>query len=519
LCDRMRSEFEKKVAGYLKANELLVSADKLLLAVSGGADSTALLHAIHALKAGRVVKAELLCAHLNHQLRPGDADLDEEFVVAQATELKVPVTTRQIDVRRYAHRNRLSIETAARQLRIQTLGEIAGANHCDAVVTAHQKDDNAETIVQRLVRGTGFRGLGGICPERVFADGTRIVRPLLCVGRDEIIAYLRERNLRWRRDRTNADCTYRRNYIRHRLLPEIQRDSSGSIAEQLFKLSESARRFHRFICARADELWPEAAYAESGEITLDVGVFLTQTPPVKIELVRRALARIGCGERDLTEWHYEDIFQLAERNVTGRKRELPGGFVVCREYGSLIFGVAQNRSVGQARVEDVPPSIRGQDARDTVVGQAPPYIDKSVTLNVPGQTRFAGYAIEATIVDAEETGFEQFVAGKTGYVERFDFERIKMPLIARRRRPGDRFVPLGLMSDKKLGKFLTAQRVPRQVREEVIVVADIEKIIWVCPVRISEQVKVTNETRTVLQLEVTDPGESQNSLDGIQSDK
>ena len=112
--------------------------------------------------------------------------------------------------------------------------------------------------------------------------------------------------------------------------------------------------------------------------------------------------------------------------------------------------------------------------------------------------------IEATVVEADEAEFERFVAGKGDHVERFDLEKIKMPLIARRRRPGDRFVPLGRTSEKKLGKFLTAQRVPHQVREEVIVVADAERIIWVCPVRISEQAKVTSETHRVLQLRIAD---------------
>jgi tRNA(Ile)-lysidine synthase len=497
LCDRMLSEFEKKVADYLKANELLGSADRLLLAVSGGADSTALLYAMHAFKAGRVLNAELLCAHINHQLRAGDADLDEEFVIAQATELKVPVTTRRLDVSGYARCSKLSIETAARQLRIQVLGEIARANNCDAIATAHQKNDNAETIIQRLTRGTGLRGLAGIWPERVFADGARIIRPLLCVQRDEIIAYLQEGRLRWRRDRTNSDCAYRRNYIRHRLLPALQRNCRYSIVERLSVLAESARKFYRVICARADESWPDVADCSGDEITLDVGILLTQAPPVKVELVRRALARIGCGEKDMNRLHYENILQLAEQNVTGRKMELPGGFVVCREYGSLILGAAQNRSVEQA----------------------PPYVDKSVTLNVPGQTGFGGYAIEATIVKADETGFERFVAGKGDRIEQLDLDKIKMPLIARRRHPGDRFVPLGLASEKKLGKFLTAQRIPHRLREEVRVVADAEKIIWVCPVRISERVKVTSQTRTVLQLLVTDLTGPQNSLDAIQPDK
>jgi tRNA(Ile)-lysidine synthase len=187
----------------------------------------------------------------------------------------------------------------------------------------------------------------------------------------------------------------------------------------------------------------------------------------------------------LTQGHYESILQLAGQNVTGKKIELPGGFSVRREYGNLIFGHSRNRSVGQA----------------------PPYVDKqnnqSVTLKVPGQTRFGEYLIEATILEADDVGLDQFIEGKTSCVERFDLDQVRLPLIVRPRRPGDRFVPFGLTSEKKLGIFLTAQRVPHGIRRDVLVVADGEKIIWVWPVRISEQVKVTGETRKIFQLQIT----------------
>ncbi|MCH8121442.1 MAG: tRNA lysidine(34) synthetase TilS [Planctomycetes bacterium] len=194
----MLLEFEQKVADFIKANKLFGSVDKVLLAVSGGADSTALLYAMRALSSENVFRAELLCAHINHQLREAEADLDEDFVIAQSARLKLAITTRRVDVRGYAGRNKLSIETAARELRIKNLLEIARANNCKTIATAHQKNDNAETILQRLTRGTGFRGLGGIWPMRVFGCEFKFVRPLLCVRRDEIIEYLEQRNLKWR---------------------------------------------------------------------------------------------------------------------------------------------------------------------------------------------------------------------------------------------------------------------------------------------------------------------------------
>ncbi len=476
----MLSKFEKKVAGFIKANELFGSEDKVLLAASGGADSTALLHVISALRRENTFRAELLCAHINHQLRAACADSDEDFVKAQAARLRLAITTRRVNVRKFAAHKKLSIETAARHLRMKNLIEIAKANNCKAIATAHQKNDNAETLIQRLSRGTGPRGLGGIWPMRVFNNEFQFVRPLLCVDRVQIIKYLQHRNLKWRQDHTNADCTYRRNYIRHRPLPQLQQDCTGSLVERLSELSESARGFYKLICRSADEIWPKAADCPGKKVTLDIKMLLAQPQPVIVELIRRGLTALGCGERNLSQYHYERILQLARQNTSGRKIDLPGECVVGTEYGKIIFSTPEKKSL--------PTELIG----------------KSFKLDIPGQTRFGGYLIETTIFQLCEEDFERFKAEKNDFIEWFDFNKIKPPLLIRLRKAGDRFIPLGLNEEKKVGKFLTAARVPQQVRQKLLIVADNEKIIWLWPIRTSQQAKVTGETRKILQLKITE---------------
>jgi tRNA(Ile)-lysidine synthase len=474
------SEFEKKVADFIKTNELYGSADKVLLAVSGGADSTALLYAISAISSKNILRPELLCAHINHQLRAALADSDEDFVISQAAGLKLAITTKRVNVREFAARKKLSTETAARQLRIKILIEIAKTNNCRTIATAHHKNDNAETLLQRLSRGTGFRGLGGIWPMRIFNNEFKFIRPLLCVDRNEIIQYLQHRNLKWQQDHTNADCTYRRNYIRHRLLPELQQDCSRSLVERLSELSGSARGFYKLICRSADEVWPKAADCTGEKVTLDVKMLLAQPQPVIVELLRRGLTALGGGERNLTQYHYEKILQLARQKTSGRKIDMPGECVVAAEYGKIIFS---------------PPEK---------ISHSTELIDKSITLDIPGQTRFAGYLIEAAVFQADEEQFAKFKAEKNNFIEWFDFNKIKPPLLVRFRKTGDRFVPLGLNEEKKVGKFITAARIPKQVRQNLLIVADSEKIIWLWPIRTSEQAKVTGETRKILQLRITD---------------
>ena len=487
----MLSEFEKKVAGFIEANQLLGSGDGILLAVSGGADSTALLYTMQALRAEKVLTAELLCAHMNHQLRGAEADSDEDFVTAQADSLELPVATKRVDVRGFARANRLSTETAGRKLRIETLLEIAKANNCARIATGHQKNDNAETVLYRLLRGTGFPGLGGIWPARAFDEEIKFVRPLLCVTRDEIVEYLQERNLKWRTDRTNADCTYRRNYIRHRLLPALQQQCNGSVAERLSELARSARTFHALVCSRADKAWQKPANSAADKVVLSLKSLLPEHPAVKVELVRRCLTTVGSGERDLTHQHYERILQLAEQIAGGRKIELPDGFVVRREYENLLFTRSEESS--RCNVQ----------------------ISQSASLEVPGQTRFGNRLITATILESRHSNANGFrmdsclrrndTGRQNKFVEKFDYDKVILPLVARFREAGDKFWPLGLAGAKKVGKFLTTAHVPQHIRSKALIVADSEKIIWVWPIRISEQAKITDETKKILELRITGP--------------
>ncbi|NIP26508.1 MAG: tRNA lysidine(34) synthetase TilS [Phycisphaerae bacterium] len=477
-------EFEKKVADFIGEHSLVNSTERILLAVSGGADSTALLYAMHMLKTENILSADIVCTHMNHQLRGVDADMDEDFVIAQARGLNLPITTKHLDVRGFACKNKLSIETAARMLRIETLLNIAKENKCNSIATAHHKNDNAETILHRLVRGTGFRGLSGIWPARIFADDTRFVRPLLSVTRDEIIEYLNKRNLKWRRDHTNADCIYARNFIRHRLLPALQQDCSVSLVNQLSDLAASARKFYTKVCDLAQKAWPQLADCSANVLKLNLQTFLTYPIPVKVELVRRSLSAVGCGQRDLTRQHFKKILQLAEQNVGGRKIELPSGFVVRREYGNLIFARSEKTSHHEGLIE------------------------KSIPLQVPGRTKFSRFLIQADILEADESPIEKFKTEKNNCIESFDWDKIKLPLMVRSRKAGDRFWPLGLEAEKKIGKFLTAAKVPHHLRRKLLVIEDSEKIIWLWPLRIGEQAKVTDETQKVLQLRIIDQNQT-----------
>ncbi len=473
----MSESVEKKVAEFIRRHGMFAGAGRILAAVSGGADSTSLLHILQALRTRGLLQAELVCVHVNHQLRGQASDADERFVVEQAGSLGVPVVVRSVDVRAHAERHKLSLETAARQLRLAALDEVAREQGCSWIATGHQKNDNAETVLHRLQRGTGFRGLAGIRPVRQFREGLWLASPLLCLTRDEIVGYLRMHALPWREDHTNIDVAYTRNYIRHKLLPLLQRESEASIINELSELATSAGRLYDRIQRHADKVWAAMVQPGDNEVHIEASGLASLPEPVAIELIRRALASLGCGERDLTEGHYRRVLHLARQRPVGKETSLPDGFAARYVSDGIVLS---QRRVGSGIGATHAPCV----------------------LNIPGTTRFAPYEIEARVLGADEVDIAKIAGDKSPFIEYLDWGRVKPPVVVRPRQAGDRFQPLGLDATKKVGKFLTTAKVPRELRDRTVVIADQERIIWVCPVRIAEPVKVTEETRQILMLTV-----------------
>ncbi len=470
---------EEKVAQFIETHGLFAGAEGLLLAVSGGADSIALLHVMQTLASQGIIAADLLCTHVNHQLRGAASDGDAAFVTAEAAKLDLPIVTTTADVKAYAKSHKLSIETAGRQVRLAWLGETARTHRCAWIATGHQKDDNAETVLHRLHRGTGFRGLAGIWPSRSLDADAHLARPLLCCRRSEIVAYLQARNLPWREDWTNTDCAYTRNYLRHRLLPALESESADSLVEPLASLATSATRLARQVGEQAALATSRHVEFVDGEVVIDAGAMAALPEMVAVELIRFQLTALGCGERNLTQHHYRDILDMARPRPDRTKLTLPGGVIACREYEKLI--------------------LRSQvSPNHTAMPVA------SAMLNIPGVIDYTGCQIEARILDHHEIEKIRIKGNQNAFVEYLDLDRLELPLAVRPRRAGDRFHPLGLAGEKRVGKFLTAARVPEKQRRRVLVFEDKAQIVWICPIRISERAKVTHQTRRILALRVSD---------------
>lgn len=477
----MLTAFEQRTFEFVRAEGLFEGKKKVLVAVSGGADSVALLRCMCALRQEGKTRVELAAGHINHQLRGTQADADEQFAVKLAKELGVEIFSRRVDVAGFSELQRLSIESAARQLRRAELAAIARQAGCDAIATGHTKNDNAETVVHRLWRGTGYRGLGGIEPRKEFADGSVFVRPILWARRDEVTEYLLSAQAKvepagWREDRTNVDTQFTRNYIRHRLLPALQAQSTGDIIDELAELARRCRRFCHSVCVQAERLFAEATVEREGELRFDAEKFSAEPVWVKVECIRRGLGRLGCGEQRLRQEHYERVVRLAEKKLSRGRVTLPERFEAVRERRQLVL------------------RKQHQGKRDKC--------EEVVELPVPGRVEFGRWIIEARQVQGGLKEMEEFKNGKSKYVEWFDAGKLSYPLMVRGRRDGDRFRPIGLGAEKKVGKFLSAAHLNQRQRRDVVIVCDAEKIIWVGPVRASEQARVTKETDRIIEVKM-----------------
>ncbi|MBU2597386.1 MAG: tRNA lysidine(34) synthetase TilS [Planctomycetes bacterium] len=460
-------DIEHKTAAFIKQHNLLPANCNVLLAVSGGADSVALLYILN-----KLIPNAIHIGHINHQLRGSDSLKDQEFVKSLAKKLNLPVTIESIDVKTYAKENKLSTETAARKLRLDVLSRIADKNNCRFIATAHHKNDNAETVIHRILRGTGFKGLTGIRPMTTI-NGKKFIRPLLCLSRRQIEEYLKSQNIPWQTDHTNIDCRFTRNRIRHQLLPYLE-ESTPNLVEIVSSLSQHSAILTDNIetCART-AVQTCLISKDNTQTTLDLNKFLNQPQPVQVELIQTVLTQLGCGLQKFTFEHYQKIIDFAKTSQSGKTLTMPGKIKITKGYDKFFI---------------------------TAPSQKTDNVQKEIVLSIPGKSSFANWQIETEILPIDSLDIKTVKNNTNDFVQWFDFQQIKPPLVARFRHQGDRFKPFGLEKSKKIGKFLTSEKIDLNSRKKAFLISDSEKILWLVPVRRSSEAAITDKSRTLLQI-------------------
>ncbi len=453
-----------KVRQAIAEHALLSEGDAVLVALSGGPDSVALLHILHRLR--RRLKLELAAVYLNHEIRPRAARREEAFCQQLCDRLGVELTIVREDIPRLAKERKQGLEETARAVRYALLESLAQEDGFDKVALAHHADDHVETILFRILRGTGRTGLLGIPVARGI-----FVRPLLGVTKEDVCAYLKHYNLEYCVDRSNVKTAQSRNFIRRRLLPEIRRRLNPKVDLALLKLSDVVSEEEAFLEQSTEAVWVKIARRTAGgKIELDLRGFGVYDKWLRRRLLRRCLT----GPSGNPPAPGKTVIDRLERLCDAQHGSvsLPGGFQVVRAGDKLIIGRA---AIGRY----------SQPLEPGKVTELSP-----LSVNV----RCTLLAVSAQRLNTQRRSRRV----------KLDWEKLSLPLVARNIRRGDRFVPLGMKGSRKVGDYLTDRKVPPVYRDEIPVVCDKDGIVWLVGFEISDRVKIDALTKKVLSLEITE---------------
>jgi tRNA(Ile)-lysidine synthase len=493
----------------------------LVVAVSGGADSVCLLHVLLQLR--DKLGLDLHVAHLNHGLRGAEADADAEHVSHLARKLGIAATIEARDVKAYQAASRTSLEEAAREVRYAFFAEVAQAVGAGAVAVGHTADDQAETLLMHLIRGTGLLGLRGmqplsrwrlpllprVAPDTVQGssgqlDGTRltVIRPFLEISREETEAYCAACDLPTRMDSSNISSKYLRNRIRAELMPLLS-EYNPRIRESLSRAARTVAADIAHLDEEVAGLWDSVVVERSDGVALGNGEFSSLSPALKRHLLRSVLGRLLGDLRGIELVHIEDLVKIMARPA-GKRLSLPGGLVFHGGYAESLI----------TRAEDIPCPL--------------PLLEGEHNLAIPGETILSGWRVKAKVIEEEwpigaagyfhasraedfrrDTAVGSSDTCPTSYEAYLDFDLTGTQLVIRSRRDGDRFQPLGMGESKKLQDFMVDARIPRAWRDRVPLICAGERIIWVVGWRIDHRVRVTDSTRRVLHLEFGEKGKTE----------
>ncbi len=458
-----------QVKKTIKQYRMLTPGDRVLVAVSGGVDSVVLLYVLRALQ--EELQLSLAVAHFDHAIR-ADSAADAEFVRKLARSLKVKFYSERADVPAYAKAHKLSLEVAARTLRYQFLERIAKAHNLNKIALGHTLNDQAETLLMRLLRGAGLEGLSGIPPVRPSGELTYI-RPLIECTRDQIGAFAQAHNLSWREDPTNYDTTIVRNKIRHELIP-ILKEYNPKVLEALGRTARLLAQAAHVLERQAEQALPTLITSESAhELALDLKGLVAMPEYLQALVLRRAIARVNplCEPEAV---HIEALLRWLSRRGTG-ELHLPAGVRVLRRHTQLII---------------------------TTRPAAPPKRFEYL-LTVPGETILPeiGWRFVIRLLRSHPRPLSPLrERGTTGVRGRalLDANKIQGSLVVRNRRPGDR---IRLRSGtKKLQDLFTDRKISREQRDAIPLICDENALIWIVGEAVHEDYRATPQTKDILEI-------------------
>ena len=465
---------KQQVLDTIEKNKLINYGDGIVVGISGGYDSVCLLHILFSISSDLNLK--LYPVHINHMLRGEEALRDENFVKSFCLSLGLNLYVEKVDIAKKARQDKISIEEAGRNARYEVFSRVAKEKAAVKIAVAHSRNDQAETILMRIFRGTGLEGLKGIEYKR-----DNIIRPLLDVDREQIESYVNENGIDAITDSSNLHTDYFRNRIRLNVLPEINSAAKINVTENLLRLSKIVVTDEDFLRYNAEIYYKKTAISQDSEcVELDLTELKNMHQAMRGRVLRMAIFSI-CGSIDgLGYIHIDKLIWLIESGRTGAQVDIPHGMVAIKSYGSIIIR------------RQVELKCQNYEYRLEIAGKT--------DVSVIG----ASILTQKIDFDTNQSCYDFVNKNKDVYTKYIDFKKLEYEkvkdIVVRNRRDGDIFKPINSNGTKKLKEYFIDNKIPREKRDDFPLIAINKEIIWIIGNKTSDNYKVTDNTKSVLMI-------------------
>ena len=476
-----------KVLSFITENKMITEGDKVLIALSGGPDSVAMTHILHSLQ--DKLGFTLYAAHVNHCLRGEEANKDEAYASELCQSLNIPFYSEKIDIKVLAKERGISHEMAGREARYEFFNNLRVKLNLQKVALAHNANDQAETILMRIMRGTGLEGLGGI--QAVREGG--IIRPILAITREEIEEYCSTNLLKPRVDKSNLQEIYTRNKIRLKLIPYMRENFNEEIISALCRMGELLEADNEYIVEEVDKKYKELSRKGRNGVYLSSEAFKLHVSLLR-RIIKKACGSVKGNELNISKQHIDAVIELQGLG-TGKSITLPDGIRVINEYGELFFTRIQveDRDYGRiTKKED-----KALEDNELILKEEE-IIKKlqSSELYFDSQS----FGIDLTLKLIENQSLIDTKSSRR--IKYFDLEKINGDITLRHRREGDKFNPLGMKGSKKLKDIFIDLKIPREKRDKLPLLCFGEDIAWIVGYKLSDKYKVDENTKTILKIKI-----------------
>ena len=451
----------EKVLSTINKHNLIESGDKIVIGISGGPDSVCLLHILSRLK--EKLNIELYAAHLNHQIRGIEAQKDALYVSEICDEMGITYFLKSIDVPKYCKDNSLSIEEGARKLRYEMFDEIKKRTKSNKIAIGHNLNDQAETVLMRIMRGTGLQGLRGI----EYARENGVIRPLLDIERKDIEEYCKVHNLNPRIDESNLENIYTRNKIRLELIPYMTDNFNTNLIESIVRMSNSLRSDSDYIEAEAESKFKDICKVTSDTVDIKINGFSKLHNAIKVRVLRKGIKSILGDMNFIDQKHIEDVLEFESESKINKMLTLPRGVFVYRKQDCITLTTTE------------------------IVTEEIDFL-----YNIPNNG-FVKIKETNIIIETQTMTIDRYKNGKVDKMSKgFDLNKIKGGMVVRSRQQGDKIKG----GSKKIKDLFIDLKIPREERCKVPVIADEQGILQVGKYKSSENYKIDEKTKEVLKV-------------------